>query len=429
MSSIAPTITETIAVELPRRALVDLLGRAKHIVPARFPKPVLTCVRLDAHDGFLHVQGTDGETSLFTQMPAEGDLSACVVPLAELLRRLKASKCPSCSLALAENGARLHVNGGRVEHSLETYDVTDFPIVPSQLTGDSIEVEATEFVHALDVTGHAVAKEPSRYAINGVLLESNEKGSRLVATDGRRMVLADLRQADVLNDQVIMPQRCCTLIQKLTARDADFLAVAVHREKTDKGEALPARLSVAGPDWVLSTFECEGNFPIYQDVIPGSHSKFVLDRQRLLETLSEVALTTTLDSRMIRLDLEASTLRLSAEAPGVARSEATLPTEFLGGGDAEIHTAFNPGYLLDALKSLTGDTIVFDVDQNGYGCDRSVFAKPALVYDRHDAAVRWLLMPLNAGLEATRANLGSNYPEHFEEKQDQPTPTSATEAA
>jgi len=63
-------------------------------------------------------------------------------------------------------------------HALQTYDPAEFPLVPSQLEGDSIEIDAAELVHAVKATSHAVAKEPSRYAIDGILLESNEKGSR-----------------------------------------------------------------------------------------------------------------------------------------------------------------------------------------------------------------------------------------------------------
>ena len=69
--------------------------------------------------------------------------------------------------------------------------------MPSQLEGDSIEVDAAELVHAVKVASHAVAKEPSRYAIDGILLEPNETGSRLVATDGRRLVMVELRNAGV----------------------------------------------------------------------------------------------------------------------------------------------------------------------------------------------------------------------------------------
>ena len=177
---------------------------------------------------------------------------------------------------------------------------------------------------------------------------------------------------------------------------------------------------------MLSTYECEGSFPVYRDVVPRSHSQFAVERRPLVETLTEVSLATSLDSRMVRLDLGPDELILSAEAPGIGSSEAKLPAEFLGGGDAIIRSAFNPAYLLDALKTLASDAVIIDIDQNGFGCDHKVFSKPALIYDRHNAVVRWVLMPVNAGLQATRENLGSNYPEHLDEEQEA---ASATEAA
>jgi DNA polymerase III sliding clamp (beta) subunit (PCNA family) len=102
---------------------------------------------------------------------------------------------------------------------------------------------------------------------------------------------------------------------------------------------------------------------------------------------------------------------LSAGDPGIGESAATLPARFLGGDDRVIHSAFNPAYVLDALNSLAGDQVVIDLDQNGLGCDGKVFSKPALLYALGDESVRWVVMPVSAGLTPTPENLGSNYRE------------------
>lgn len=410
-------IIETAALVVNRAALLNLLKRAQRVVPKRFPKPILTCVRLEALDGYLRACATDGELSLYTHMPIEGDLPAVVVPCDELIRRLKASKAPECSLRVAEDTGELHVNGGRVEHALCTYDPPDYPVVASEYAGDGITVDAAELVTALKVCAVATTKEPSRYAIDGVLLEYDGKGTRLIATDGRRLVVTELRMCDGdLDVKAILPSRLLHLVERLTERDVDHLVVAVSRDKNEKGDELPGRIYVAGPDWLVSSYECDGSFPVYRDVVPRSYSRFSVELADLVETLSEVALATNLESRMVCLDLYAGQLHLSATAPGVGTAEADLGAEFLGGGDSEIHTAFNPSYLLDALKTLDGDRVVIDVDQNGFGSDRSVFAKPALLYAEHDPVTRWVVMPVNAGFEPTRATLGSNYPEHLDEE-------------
>lgn len=417
MLTVVQAPTQASALDVSRATLVATLDRARHVVPTRFPKPILTCVRLEAVDNWLRISATDGDLALFTQMPVEGELPACVVPFAELSRRLKASKHATCSLSLSANGEQLLLNGGRVEHALHTLPVDDFPPVNDAYVGQTLSIDAAELVGALRIANLAVAKETSRYAIDGVLLESDKKGTRLVATDGRRLVVVGLHVAESeFTGRVILPGRFVRLIEKLTDKHTDYLVLSVARQKTDKGEEVPGHLFAAGPDWLLSTYEPEGRFPLYQDVMPKSQSKFAINRDALVESLSEVALATSDDSKMVRIDLSPQQVRLSAESAGIGQSSVVLPAKFLGGGDAVIRTAFNPAYLLDALKSLAGETVVMDVAQNGFGCDHKVFSKPALLYVEHDPLTRWVVMPVNAGLPATRENLGSNFPEWLEDE-------------
>ncbi|KKK96116.1 hypothetical protein LCGC14_2666000, partial [marine sediment metagenome] len=147
----------------------------------------------------------------------------------------------------------------------------------------------------------------------------------------------------------------------------------------------------------------------FGDAVPASQSKFVIDRGSLIEALKEVALATTEDPRAVRVDLTPDLVRLSAESPEYGKSEDRVPAEFLSGGDSTIHTAFNPAYLLDALKSLDGEQVVIDIGQNGFGYHGKVFGKPAILYTHGNEATRCVVMPVNAGLPATRENLGSNY--------------------
>lgn len=279
----------------------------------------------------------------------------------------------------------------------------------------ALTVDAAEFVTALPVALTAAAQESSRYAIDGVLLEADDHGARLVATDGRRMVVTELRQCQGdFRGQVILSRRLLQLAERLTGRDADHLVVSIARPKASKDTDPAGQVFVAGPDWLLSTHECEGSFPRYRDVLPESHSRFAIGRAALIETLTEVSLATTLDRKAVGVDLYADRVGLSADAPGVGTAEAQLAAEFLGGGDSEIHTGFNPAFLLDALRTLPGEHIILDVAQNIFGCDRSVIGRPALLYTEHDPLTRWIVMPVNAALPVTRANLGSNYPEDLE---------------
>ena len=412
MSVITSSCSAAAGTILGRKALLAVLDRVRAVVPTRYPKPILTGVRLESADGMLRISATDGEIKLFTQIEAEGHLPPCVVSCAELARRVKASKGDACMLTLRTRPPRLVVNGGRVEHTLPVMPEKDFPPIPNRHEGDAVAVDAEEFRTALAATSHAVAREPSRYAINGVLLESDADGVRLVATDGRRMVVAGLdRYEATFQGQIIIPARVAKLVEKFAACDDVPLVVAAKPNTNDKGEKLPADVYVAGPNWLLFAPEADGRFPLYRDVVPTSQSKFVVDRRQLIETLQEVALASSHDSNMVRVDLTPRRIQLSAKSPEFGESVSKLTARFIGGGDSTIHAAFNPAYLLDALKSLDGEQVVIDIGQNGYGCDGKVFGKPAVLHTYGNEATRCVVMPVNAGLPATRENLGSNYRE------------------
>jgi DNA polymerase III sliding clamp (beta) subunit (PCNA family) len=154
--------------------------------------------------------------------------------------------------------------------------------------------------------------------------------------------------------------------------------------------------------------EHDGQSPRYADVVPASASRFEVDRRALLETLNKVAIAATDNYRAVRVVLSPRKIALSAGTPGVAAT-GSMRAKFLGGGDSEVHTAFNPTYLIDAVKSLDADRIIIDLNQNGCSSNGEVFGKPALLYSAENPTVRWLMMPVNAGLEPGPKSLGSNY--------------------
>ena len=146
---------------------------------------------------------------------------------------------------------------------------------------------------------HVTAREPTRYAVDGVLHESDDDGARLVATDGRRLVMVTLAPLErKFQGQAILPSRLASLITKLIDRKCEDHVYVCIKQHTDKdGEKQPSDLFVAGRDWLLASQEHDGRFPQYRDVVPQSASRFVMDRGELLDTLDEVAIATNEEAR------------------------------------------------------------------------------------------------------------------------------------
>ena len=404
--------TSTPAICLNRKQLLAALQRVSQVVPNHSVKPILQGVRLEAADGRLRLRATDLETALVTSIAAEGSLAPCLVSGPELTRRLKAGRAGICTLQLDNKSQTLTVNGGRVEHTICTMDLAEFPPVPDRAEGQSVTVEGLAFRNALATALVGVAREASRYAINGLLLESDDDGLRLVATDGRRLVTVELEHADrEFNGQVILTARQALLVSKFIDRKShDCVRVSVKEHPEKDGERQPSEICVVGGHWLLRATELDGQFPKYGDVVPESQSQFVVGRKAFSETLCEVSLATSDDAQGVAMELKPDSVVLSARTPGAAASSGSVAATFAGGGDDHIITGFHPALLMDAVRTLPGTRIVVDVGQNLFDrVGNAVRGRPALLYSPENPHVRWLIMPINIGLEPSRETLGRNF--------------------
>ena len=138
--------------------------------------------------------------------------------------------------------------------------------------------------------------------MGGVYLERKGKRLRLVATDGRRLVVTkgDCTSGD--GDNVaIVPTKAMNLLNRLASQPDDAIAVA----------KLDGRLAFTvgeGPEAArLTTNLIEGTFPPFEDVIPKEHDrKVTCDVQQLLASVRRAGILTTEQSKGVKLGFSAT---------------------------------------------------------------------------------------------------------------------------
>jgi DNA polymerase-3 subunit beta len=416
-------------LRVDRRRLLEALQRVGRVIPNGAYRPILHGVRLEASDGALQIRATDLDVSLTAEVRAQGHLAACLVSAPELTRRLKAAKADTCSMQFQPKRQSLILNGGRVDHTLHTMDLAEFPHVADKPQGKAITLDGQQFKHGLVTALVGAANEPTRYAIQGVLLESDDDGVRLAATDGRRLVVVELEHADQeFKGQAILPARLVALVPKFIDRKSrDYVRVFVKEHPADDGNPQSSDLFVAGRDWLVQATEVDGRFPRHPDVVPATASKFVVDREAFIETLTEVSTSTSVEAKGVQVELAPDFIKLTARAPEQGESTGKVDAVFAGGGDDRIVTGFNPPFLLDAFRTLSGDRAVIDIGQNMLDrTNNTVRGRPASVCSLDCSRVRWVIMPINTGWAASRETLGSNYEDkESPEAQDPPSEDAA----
>lgn len=354
-----------------RAALLDAVNLVTGVVPTRSPKPQLSCVKLTATSqdgsGLLTLWATDAEIALRFSTPnvevqEEGE---ALVP-ADKLRQIVAAEDSDATLTIQRDNDAVHIRGADAKFTVYGYPAGEFPASPVAPTkGGQIVMKARDLHRLIARTLFATARETSRYAINGVLMKSEGKKLEMVATDGRRLAHARAAiGADSSADAAIaciIPSKALGLVIKLiSGHDAD-VRIAV----TDNQAFFSLGDDADRPDAQVACTLVEGAFPPYEDVIPKDQDrKATFDVGALSSAFRRAALLTNEESRGVRMSFQKSggkgaTLKLSSRAPEMGEAEITVGLDAFDGDDIEI--GFNPHFMLDALKVLETDRVVFEM--------------------------------------------------------------------
>src|SRR6185437_9367235 len=177
------------------------------VVERRQTMPVLANVLLSARDNRLSLTGTDLEVELVatSQVSVQqgGDITVPGRKLLDIFRSLP----EKVSVTLSTEGERVSIRAGRSRFTLSSLPAAEFPLVEEINAQQTLTVGQAEFRRLIEKTHFSMAQQDVRYYLNGLLLETDGKCLRAVATDGHRLALCEtvLDERAKTNQQVIVP--------------------------------------------------------------------------------------------------------------------------------------------------------------------------------------------------------------------------------
>lgn len=366
-------------VTFNRSALAEALGLMTSIVPSRTPKPILKCVRIAVAGKEMRIYATNLELGLEyliseVDVEQEGEVVVEADRLAAIIR-----ESIEDVLVLESIDTTCEIRGADSHFKVYGQDPKQYPRMPSFGSGsgdltiglDSLQAGITQSLFA-------TAKESSRYAINGVLWEAKGKKLMLVATDGRRLAKCRVDLHHTVGEgaerKVIVPAKTMALIEKLGKREKETVAV-----KFVDNQVLLSCANV-----VISSNLVEGNFPKYEDIIPGDYDKkLTLSTDAALSGVRRAALLTSEESKGVKLSLTADALVFSGSSPEAGAAEVSMPVEY---GGEPIEIGFNPQFLIDALRVIQAPDFQMELGQPD---------RPGVLKSGNDFL--YVLMPINLG--------------------------------
>src|SRR6201982_3274214 len=327
------------------------------VVERRQTMPVLADVLLAARDARLHITGTDLEVELVAasavSVQQPGDITVPGRKLLDIFRSLP----EKTNVTLSTEGERVSVRGGRSRFTLSSLPAAEFPLVEEINAQQTLSIGQGEFRRLIDKTHFSMAQQDVRYYLNGLLLETDGKALRAVATDGHRLALCEMELAGraKTTHQVIVPRKGVLELQRILGTDGNIeLAVGTNTVGAQIGDIrFPSKL-------------IDGRFPESGRVIPVNPSRTVeAERESLKLALQRTAILSNEKYRGIRLTARPGLLLIQTHTPEQKEAEDQVEVNYK---DEEVEIGFNVNYLLDALGAIEGDKVEIGLTGSNSSC-------------------------------------------------------------
>jgi DNA polymerase III subunit beta len=301
-----------------KEKLLEALQQVQNVVSTRTTLPILSNVLLQANETELYLTTTDLDVGVRGTCEAHVDKAgATTLPARRVFNIIR--ELPSSEIQIDVDGKNAaSIRSGQSFFKILGLPEDEFPPLPKFEGAKVVTMRQKDLRDGLRKTSYAISTDETRYVLNGVLFSFKDNKLTLVATDGRRLAMAEIELEFPRSHEsdLIIPTKAVTELQRLLTDDGDVkVSMSNGQIAFDLNKTL------------LVSKLIEGNYPNYRQVIPGEAKE------------------------RVKLDITANT-------PEVGEAKESLAVPYKG---REFSIAFNPEFLMAPLRALAEDEVFLDL--------------------------------------------------------------------
>lgn len=337
------------------------LQQVLNVVGTRATMPILSNVLIEAGEGQISLTTTNLDLGIRCRVKAEvkesGTLTLPVRRLATIVKEL-----PSLDVDFETySNHQAKLSSGTSMFRIMGIGADEFPPLPSFSDEHSFVLGQEDLGMMLKSVSYAQSTDETRYIMNGVFFSFESDQLTLAATDGRRLAVIskELSVTEENAGSLILPAKTVGEVERLLGQGENVRIAFNDRqvafeistgEEAEEGGLLE--------NIYLVSKVVEGSYPNYRQVIPKETDQHLkLNREQFASCVRRAALVTSDKNNSVKINVSDDLLEVTGSSSDVGESNVSLNVDFKGPG---VTVAFNPQFLLDPLKALTRDEIIFE---------------------------------------------------------------------
>lgn len=333
--------------QLSVKELLEPLQTVIGVVEKKQTLPILSHVLVQIKNNELILTTTDMEIELKASktIQTQEDLSFTVYAkdLIDIIRKLPEDTI----IQFIIEETKIYIKTNKNSFELNSFNHQDFPSLPKIEDSDIISIKRENLKQLIENTSFSMGNQDIRAYLNGLYFEVDQNSIVVVATDGHRLSIGEIKQNNNLNSKktVILPRKAVLELTKILNKSTHE-SVNIHLAKN--------YFYLISDNTTLISRLIDGNFPNYLQVIPTDYENTVLiNKNEFLSNLQQASIFVEERTKGVKLVFKDQQLNIFSHSErGQAKTQ--IETQNF---DKEIEIAFNIHYLISILEKLTTETI------------------------------------------------------------------------
>lgn len=355
--------------------LLDGVNTVLKAVSSRTTIPILQCILLQANQDSFKLVGNDLELGIESKVNAiineSGSVALESKMFSEIVRKLPDA---DITIFVDENNITT-ITCEKSKFTISGQAGSEYIHLPQVNKDNSFIMSQLNLKEMIRQTIFSIALEEIRPIFTGELLECKDNTLNMVSVDGYRVSIRNIEiEKDIDDFKLVIPGKTLNEISKILFSDDEDLVTIFY---TDKHVLFEIDNSI-----IVSRL-LEGEFPKYDQMFSKDYETLMkINRRDLINSLERAALITR-DSKKnpIKMQIENQSLIITSNTE---MGNLFEEIDINGEGEA-LEIAFNPKYLIDALKAIDDETVNFQFTSS---------LNPCIIQQSNGNDYKYLILPI-----------------------------------
>lgn len=340
-------------------AVLKAINTCSKAIALRTTIPILKGVLITIKDGKATFTSSNLSMSIETSFDVQNSENGSTVVSAKLLADI-IRKLPNTLISFTTDKefGKFSISCMGSEFSLVQLSADEFPAISSLEASEIIEIEKNDLKDLINKTVFSASIDEKKGILTGCLLNLKKDCIEAISLDGFRMSVVRKSNGYETERSVVVPASILSEISKILSDDEETEKVMLKIEEK-KAEFITA-------DTKITSRLLDGNFVNYEDIIPKDNQiRVTVNREDMLCSVERASLFAKEGkNNLIKLSVFENSIEIESQSDeGMVKEK--LDADVIGEG---LVIGFNSKYILDVLKVLKDEEVVFVLGGNLSPC-------------------------------------------------------------